>query len=90
MNKGDLVVKIAEITGLAKKDCEAAVNAFVDAIQESLKKGDKVAIAGFGTFDIGTSKARTGRNPSTGETIQIAASKRPKFKAGKSFKDLFK
>ena len=90
MNKGDLVVKIAEVTGLAKKDCEAAINALVDTIQETLKKGDKVAIAGFGTFDVSSRKARTGRNPSTGETIQIAASKSPKFKVGKAFKDLFK
>ena len=90
MNKAELVVKISEVTGLAKKDCEAAINALVDTIQDSLKKGEKVAIAGFGTFDVSNRKARTGRNPLTGETIQIAASKSPKFKVGKSFKDLFK
>lgn len=88
MNKGDLVEKISEVAGLTKKDSEAAINAFVDTIQEALKKGEKVAIAGFGTFDVSTRKARTGRNPQTGEEIKIAASKAPKFKAGKSFKEM--
>ncbi len=88
MNKGDLVEKIAEATGLTKKDSEASVNAFVDTIQAALKSGEKVAIAGFGTFDVSNRKARTGRNPQTGEEIKIAASKTPKFKAGKSFKDM--
>lgn len=88
MNKGELVEKISVATGLSKKDSEGAVNAFVETIQASLKSGEKVAIAGFGTFDVGQSKARTGRNPHTGEEIKIAASKRPKFKAGKSFKDM--
>lgn len=88
MNKADLIEKIAEVTGLTKKDSEASVNAFVDTIQASLKKGEKVAIAGFGTFDVSNRKARTGRNPQTGEEIKIAASKTPKFKAGKSFKDM--
>jgi DNA-binding protein HU-beta len=90
MNKGELVVKLAEMTGLSKKDSEASINAFVEVIQDALKKGEKVAIAGFGTFDVSSRKARTGRNPQTGEEIKIAASKNPKFKAGKSFKDLFK
>ena len=90
MNKGELVVKLAEMTGLSKKDSEASINAFVEVIQDTLKKGEKVAIAGFGTFDVSSRKARTGRNPQTGEEIKIAASKNPKFKAGKSFKDLFK
>ena len=88
MNKGDLVEKIAEATGLTKKDSEAAVNAFVETIQASLKNGEKVAVAGFGTFDVSNRKARTGRNPQTGEEIKIAASRTPKFKAGKSFKDM--
>ena len=88
MNKGDLVEKISEVAGLTKKDSEAAINAFVDTIQEALKKWEKVAIAGFGTFDVSTRKARTGRNPQTGEEIKIAASKAPKFKAGKSFKEM--
>ncbi|MBO6134686.1 MAG: HU family DNA-binding protein [Lachnospiraceae bacterium] len=88
MNKGELVVKVAEVTGLSKKDSEAAINAFVETIQNSLKGGEKVAIAGFGTFDVSNRKARTGRNPQTGEEIKIAASKNPKFKAGKSFKEM--
>lgn len=88
MNKGELVEKIADATGLTRKDGEAAVNAFIETIQTALKKGDKVAIAGFGTFDVSNRKARTGRNPQTGEEIKIAASKSPKFKAGKSFKEI--
>ena len=62
MNKGELVVKLAEMTGLSKKDSEASINAFVEVIQDALKKGEKVAIAGFGTFDVSSRKARTGRN----------------------------
>ena len=88
MNKGELVEKVAEATGLTKKDGEAAVNAFIETIQKALKDGDKVAIAGFGTFDVSKRKAREGRNPQTGETIKIAASMSPKFKAGKSFKEM--
>lgn len=88
MNKGELVVQVAEVTGLSKKDSEAAINAVVETIQKSLKSGEKVAIAGFGTFDVSNRKARTGRNPQTGEEIKIAASKNPKFKAGKSFKEM--
>lgn len=88
MNKGELVEKIADVTGLSKKDGEAAINAFVEVIQGELKRGNKVAIAGFGTFDVSSRKAREGRNPQTGETIKIAASKAPKFKAGKSFKEM--
>ena len=88
MNKGELVEKISAITGLTKKDTEGAINAFVDTIQASLKKGEKVAIAGFGTFDVSNRKERVGRNPQTGEEIKIAASKTPKFKAGKSFKEM--
>ena len=88
MNKGELVEKISAVTGLTKKDTEGVINAFVDVIQSALKKGDKVAIAGFGTFDVSNRKERIGRNPQTGEEIKIAASKTPKFKAGKSFKDM--
>ncbi len=88
MNKGELVEKISAVTGLTKKDSENAINAFVDTIQAALKKGEKVAIAGFGTFDVSNRKERVGRNPQTGEEIKIAASKTPKFKAGKSFKDM--
>lgn len=88
MNKPELIEKVAEVTGLSKKEGESAINAFVDVIQGSLKKGEKVAIAGFGTFDVSHRKARTGRNPQTGEEIKIAESKTPKFKAGKSFKEM--
>lgn len=88
MNKAELIEKISDVTGLTKKDVDQAVNAFIETIQTALKKGDKVAIAGFGTFDVSSRKARTGRNPQTGEEIKIAASKAPKFKAGKSFKEM--
>lgn len=88
MNKAELVEKISVATGLSKKDSEGAINSFVEVIQNALKSGEKVAIAGFGTFDVSNRKARTGRNPQTGEEIKIAASKTPKFKAGKSFKDM--
>lgn len=88
MNKAELVEKIASATGLSKKESEGAINAFVDTIQAALKSDDKVAITGFGTFAVSNRKARTGRNPHTGEEIKIAASKTPKFKPGKSFKDM--
>lgn len=88
MNKAELVEKIATATGLSKKESEGAINAFVDTIQAALKNDDKVAITGFGTFAVSNRKARTGRNPHTGEEIKIAASKTPKFKPGKSFKDM--
>ena len=88
MNKGDLIDKIVEETTLKKKDVENCLNSFVSVIQNELKKGEKVAIAGFGTFDVSNRKARIGRNPQTGEEIKIAASKNPKFKPGKSFKDM--
>ena len=90
MNKMELVAEIAEKAGLSKKDSEAAVKAFIDAVSESLKKGDKVQLVGFGTFEVSERPARTGRNPQTGETIEIAASRTPKFKAGKALKDMFK
>ena len=88
MNKAELIGKIAEATGLSKKESEGAIDAFVNTIQDALKKDDKVAIAGFGTFAVSNRKARTGRNPHTGEEIKIAASKTPKFKPGKSFKEM--
>lgn len=90
MNKTELVAEIAEKAGLSKKDSEAAVKAFTDAVSESLKKGDKVQLVGFGTFEVSERPARTGRNPQTGETIEIAASRTPKFKAGKALKDMFR
>ena len=90
MSKTELVAEIAEKAGLSKKDSEAAVRAFIDAVSESLKKGDKVQLVGFGTFEVSERPARTGRNPQTGETIEIAASRTPKFKAGKALKDMFR
>lgn len=90
MNKTELIDAIAAAADLSKKDAKAALEATLDAISESLKKGDAVQLIGFGTFKVNERKARTGRNPSTGETIQIAASKVPAFVAGKSLKDLVK
>ena len=87
MNKADLVSKVAEKAGLSKKDAEKAVVAVFDGIQAALKAGDKVQLVGFGTFEIRKRGARTGRNPRSGETIQIPASKVPAFKAGKALKD---
>lgn len=87
MNKVELSAAIANETGLSRKDAEAAVKAFVDVVTEELKKGGKVQLVGFGTFEVGKRAARTGRNPQTGEEIKIKASKAPKFKAGKALKD---
>lgn len=87
MNKADLINALAEKNGLKKKDAEAAVNAVLDLIAEALKKGEKVAIMGFGSFETKTRAARTGKNPATGATIQIPASKAIVFKAGKALKD---
>ena len=90
MNKTELIEAIAKETGLKKKDAEAAVGAFIGAIDtvvDELKKGEKVQLVGFGTFETKTRAAREGRNPRTGKTIKIAASKYPAFSAGKAFKD---
>lgn len=87
MNKVELVAAVAEKTGLAKKDAEKAVSAVVDAVVESVAKGDKVALVGFGTFEARKRDARVGRNPRTNEEIKIAATTTPVFKAGKAFKD---
>ena len=87
MNKTELIAAIAENADLTKKDAEAALKAFIDVVGKSLKKGDKVQIVGFGTFEVAKRAAREGRNPQTGETMKIAASKSPKFKAGKALKD---
>lgn len=87
MNKAELVAAIAERTELSKKDAEAAVKAFIDVVAEALKKGDKVQMVGFGTFEVVERAEREGRNPQTGATMKIAASKTPKFKAGKALKD---
>ena len=88
MSKTEVVAAIAEKTGLTKKDSEAAVNAFIGTVTEQLKKGEKVQLIGFGTFEVSERAARTGRNPQTGADMTIAASKAPKFKAGKALKEL--
>ena len=88
MNKTELVAAVAEQAGLSKKDAEAAVKAFTDVVSDALKKGDKIQLVGFGTFEVSERAAREGRNPRTGETMTIEASKTPKFKAGKALKDL--
>ncbi|MBQ9333930.1 MAG: HU family DNA-binding protein [Lachnospiraceae bacterium] len=88
MNKTELVDAIAKQAGLSKKDSEAAVKAFTDVVSKALKKGDKVQLVGFGTFEVSKRAARTGRNPQTGAEMKIKASKAPKFKAGKALKDL--
>ncbi len=88
MNKSELVDVMAKATGLSKKDTEAAVKAFTDAVSDELKKGGKVQLVGFGTFEVSERAAREGRNPLTGKPMKIAASKAPKFKAGKALKDL--
>ena len=87
MNKAELVAAIAAKTELSKKDSEKALKAFIDVVAEELKKGEKVQLVGFGTFEVAKRAAREGRNPRTGETMTIAASKAPKFKAGKALKD---
>ena len=87
MNKTELVAAMAEKTELSKKDAEKALKAFTDVVAEELKKGEKVQLVGFGTFEVAEREAREGRNPRTGETMTIAASKSLKFKAGKALKD---
>ena len=87
MNKTELVAAIAEKTDLSKKDSERALNAILDVITASLKEDDKVRLTGFGTFEIKEREARVGRNPSTGKTIEIPASRVPAFKAGKELKE---
>ena len=90
MNKQELVSAIAEKSGLTKVDAEKALNGFVDAVKESVKKGDTVQLIGFGSFSVSQRAARTGRNPQTGKEIKIAAKKVAKFKAGKAFEDILK
>ncbi len=87
MNKSELVVSVAEVAELTKKDAEKAVNAVFASVQKALVEDDKVQIIGFGTFEVRTRAARKGRNPQTGETIEIPASKNPVFKAGKALKE---
>ncbi len=88
MNKNDLIAAVAESTGLAKNDAAKAVDAVLDLIGGTLKGGNEVRLVGFGTFSVASRAASEGRNPRTGETIKIPASKRPKFSAGKALKDL--
>ena len=88
MNKTELVAAIADEAGLSKKDAEKALKAFTDVVTEEFKKGEKVQLVGFGTFEVSERAAREGRNPQTGAAMKIAASKAPKFKAGKALKDL--
>ena len=87
MNRVELIAAVAEAANLSKKDTEAALKAFTDVVAEELKNGGKVQLVGFGTFEVSERAARTGRNPHTGEEMTIAASKAPKFKAGKALKD---
>ena len=86
MNKTELITAIAESADISKKDSEKALKAFVD-VTEELKKGEKVQLVGFGTFEVSERAAREGRNPQTGKTMKIEACKAPKFKAGKALKD---
>lgn len=88
MNKTELVAAMAEAAEISKKDAEKALKAFTDVVADELKKGEKVQLVGFGTFEVSERAAREGRNPHTGETMKIEASKAPKFKAGKALKDL--
>ena len=87
MTKTDLISAVAAESGMTKKDADKAINAVIDAISGALKKGDKVQLVGFGTFEVRNRAAREGKNPATGAAIKIAATKVPAFKAGKSLKD---
>ncbi len=87
MNKAELIDAIAKSTELTKKDTEAFLKSFIETVTHELSKGNDVQLIGFGTFEVSKRAARTGRNPKTGETLKIAASKMPKFKAGKALKD---
>ena len=87
MNKTELVAAVAEQADISKKDAEKALKAFVDVVTEEMKKGEKVQLVGFGTFEVSKRAAREGRNPQTGKTMKIEACKAPKFKAGKALKD---
>ncbi|HEY8010964.1 MAG TPA: HU family DNA-binding protein [Rudaea sp.] len=87
MNKGELVSAVADAADLSKADAGKAVEGFIEVVKKALKKGDSVALVGFGTFVVRKRAARTGRNPRTGQQIKIKASKNPAFKAGKAMKD---
>ena len=88
MNKQELISAIAENANLTKKDAEAALTAFISAVEDALKKGDKGQLVGFGSFEVRERAARTGRNPQSGEEMKIDAAKVPAFKAGRGLKDL--
>ena len=87
MNKNELIAAMADKTAFSKKDAEKTLNAFINSISESLAKGEKIQLIGFGTFDVKKRPARTARNPRTGSEIKISASKAPVFKAGKALKE---
>lgn len=87
MNKTELIAAVAEKAELSKKDAEKAMKAFTDVVAEELVKGEKIQLVGFGTFEVSERSEREGRNPKTGEAMTIAASRTPKFKAGKALKD---
>ena len=88
MNKTELIAAMAEQAEISKKDAEKALKAFTDVVAAEMKKGEKVQLVGFGTFEVSERAAREGRNPATGEAMQIEAAKAPKFKAGKALKDM--
>ena len=87
MNRAELIAAMAKKADLTQKDAEKALKAFTEVVADELKKGEKIQLVGFGTFEVGERAAREGRNPQTGETMTIAACKAPKFKAGKALKD---
>ena len=87
MNKNDLIAAVVDATGLTKADATKAVDGVLESVTGALKSGDEVRLVGFGTFSVAKRAASTGRNPRTGESIKIPASKQPKFKAGKALKD---
>ena len=87
MNRAELIAAMAKKADLTQKDAEKALKAFTEVVADELKKGEKIQLVGFGTFEVGERAAREGRNPQTGETMAIAACKAPKFKAGKALKD---
>jgi len=90
MNKAELIAALADKAAVSKKDAEAVLNAFVETVQETVKKGDKIQLVGFGSFETRERAARVGKNPQTGAEIKIPACKVPAFKAGKAFKDMVK
>ena len=90
MNKKEIVATMAKKTGLTMKDCETALSSFMQSVEDALKSGDKVLLTGFGTFKVRERAARVGKNPRTGEPVNVAASRTPDFKAGKTLKDALK